>query len=78
MGSGALAMRGPTGGGTCFPGLPATSHFGKFLPSRILVTSADPEKRAGEFGGFCIRLMPEVALSLLGGLAKPLANMVAP
>ena len=74
IGRGALAMSGATGGGTCFPGFPATSHFGKFLPSRILYTSAEPENRAGEFGGFCIRLIPEVALSLLGGPTNPLAQ----
>ena len=74
MGSGALAMRGATGGGTCLPEFLPTSHFGKFLPSLILVTSADPENSAGEFGGFCSRLMPEVVLSLFGGPAKPLAQ----
>ena len=73
MGRGALAMRGATGGGTGLPEFLPTSHFGKFLPSLILVTSAEPENSAGEFGGCCIRLMPDVALSLLGGPEKPLA-----
>ena len=75
IGSGELGRRGATGGGIGLPGfLPDVSHLGKFLPSLIFVTSADPEKNSGEFGGSGSRLIPDVDFSLLGGPPKPRAQ----
>ena len=75
IGRGELGRSGATGGGMDVPLLlEEVIQDGKFLPTRPLVTVAEPGNLSAPPGGVCRMLIPTSGLPLVGGPANPPAQ----